>query len=134
MMIDCDDVALGRPPPHLGDEATVKLAALLPGAGFGPRVELLPNRARLGQFRESRAIPGPRGLFPCGDGAVVLDLIESAEHGLAGKVVEFLAAQIIVAPLHVADAKLSIAIGKQRPLQRWDVLEKELLLQILRAG
>ncbi len=94
----------------------------------------MPNRARLGQFREFRAIPGPRGFLPCGDGAVVLDFIQSAEHRLAGQVVEFLAAQIIVAPLHVADAELSIALGKQRPLQRRDVFEEELLLQVLRSG
>ena len=134
VVVDDDDVALGRAPPHLGDEAAVKLAALLPGASLGPSVELVPNRACLGQFREFRAIPGARGFLPCGDGAVVLDLFQSAEHRLAGQVVEFLTAQIIVAPLHVADAELSIAFGKQRSLQRRDVFEEELLLQILRSG
>src|ERR1700687_3400422 len=65
MMIDDDDVALGRAPPHLGDKAAVKLAAFLPGASLGPGVELVPNRARLGQFREFRAVPRPRGFLPC---------------------------------------------------------------------
>ena len=83
---------------------------------------------------EFGAVAGLRRFLPRGDGAVVLDLFQSAKHWLVGEVVEFLAAEIVVAPLHVADAQISISIRKQRPLQRGDVLKKKLLLQILRAG
>ncbi len=64
----------------------------------------------------------------------MLDLFQSAEHRLAGQIEKFLAAEIVVASLHVADAQLALCITEQRPLQRRDVLKEELLLQILRAG
>ncbi len=42
VMIDDDDVALGRAAPHLGNEATVELLTLRADAAIGARVELAP--------------------------------------------------------------------------------------------
>src|SRR5207302_10041774 len=60
---------------------------------------------------------------------VLLDLLQAVEHRLAGKVIKFLPAEIIVAPFHVADAQLA-----QMLLQERNVLEVELLLQVLGAS
>src|SRR5208283_4947307 len=118
MVIDDDDVAFGCAPPHFGDEAAVVFLAFLAEAGIGPGVELVPESAGFGKFREFGAITGLRRFLPRGDGAVVLDLLQSAEHGLIGEVEKLLAAKIVAASLHVADAQLAILSGKQRTLQR----------------
>ncbi len=57
------------------------------------------------------------------------DLFQPVQHWLVGEVVEFLAAKIIAAALHVADAQLA-----QMLLEERNVLEEELLLQRLGAG
>ena len=64
----------------------------------------------------------------------MLDLLQPTEHRLVGQVVELLAAQIVVAPFHVADAQFALAVRKKRLLEKWDILVEELFLQILRAG
>jgi hypothetical protein len=64
----------------------------------------------------------------------VLDLFQAAEHRLVGEIEKFFAAEIVVAPLHVADAQPAICVRKQRSLQSRDIFKVELLLQILRAG
>ena len=105
MMIDDDDVALHAAAAHFGDEAALELAAFLSDAGVGARIELVPERAGLGEFGKFRAVAGGGCLFPGGNRAILLDLLQAAEHGLIGEVVELLAAQIIVAAFHVADGK-----------------------------
>ena len=141
MMIDDNDVALHPSPAHFSDEAALPLAALLPDAGVGARIQLVPERAGLGKFGQFRAVAGRGRLLPRGDGAVLLDLLQPAEHRLVGKVVEFFAAQIIVAAFHVADGKPSVrtiaartCFSKQRLLQERNVLVEKLFLQILGAG
>src|ERR1700721_114630 len=134
MMIDYNDVALRGFATHLGDEAAVVFFALLAEASIGARIELVPERARLGQFGEFGAIAGLRRLLPCGNGAVVLDLFKPAEDGLVGEIDQLLAAKIIIASLHVADAQFAIAFREQRTLQRGNVFEKKLFLQIFCAS
>src|ERR1700685_1165865 len=133
MMVDDNNIALHRPAVHFRDEAFVPRAALLDDASVGARVDLMPERAGLGQFRQFGAVSGLRRLLPRGDGAIVLNLLQAAQHGLAGQVVELLAAQIVVAPLHVADIQAPLTVGKQRLLQKRNILVKELLLQVLSA-
>jgi hypothetical protein len=53
----------------------------------------VPEGAGLGQFGEFGAVAGLRRFLPGGDGAVVLDLFQSAEHGLVGEVEKLFAAQ-----------------------------------------
>ena len=103
MVVDDDDVAFHRAAAHLGDEAAIKLAALLPGAGVGTGIQFVPEKAGLGQLRELGSIPGAGILLPRRDGALLLDLVEPAQHRLIGQVIEFFPAEIIVASLHVAD-------------------------------
>ena len=122
VMIDDDDVALHRFAVHFGDEAAVPGAAFLTQAGIGAGVDLVPERAGFGKRRQLGAVSGLRHLLPGGDGAVVLDLFQSAEHGLVGEVVELLAAEIVVAPLHVTDFELAFAVGKERLFEKRDIL------------
>src|SRR5581483_10404715 len=82
MMIDDDDVALGRAAMHLGDEAAVELLALLADAGVGARVEFGPELIVFRQQRELGPVAGFRGPLPVGDHAKLLDLIEPAQDGL----------------------------------------------------
>src|SRR5271157_5532126 len=126
-MIDDDDVTLGRAAPHLGNEAAVVFFTLLAEAGIGPGIKFVPEGARLGQFREFGAIAGLGCLFPRGDGAIVLDLFEAAEHGLVGEINKLLAAEIIIAALHVTDAEFAISIRKKRTLQSRNIFKEKLL-------
>ena len=105
-MVDDDDVAFHRLTAHFRDEAALELAALLPRAGVGAGVKLVPKQAGFRQFGEFRAIPSRRVLLPSRNGAVLLNLIETAEHRLIGQVVQFLAAKIVVAAFHVADRQM----------------------------
>ena len=119
---------------HFGNEAAVKRTAFLAQAGFGAGVELGPQRARFGQRRQFSAIASLRCLLPGSYGAVLLNFLETAEHGLVSQVVEFFSAEIIAPPLHVADAQLAVAIWIERLLQERNVFVEKLLLQILGAG
>src|SRR5271154_329104 len=134
MMIDDDDIALGRAAPHLGDEAALVFFALLAETGVCASVELVPEGAGFGQFREFGAVAGLRRFFPGGDCSVVFDLFQSAERRLVSEVKEFLAAQIVVASLHVTEVQLAVSLGEQRSLQPGYIFEEKLLLQILRTG
>src|SRR4051794_16862381 len=104
-MVDDDDVALHRPPSHLGDKAPLPFTAFLPGTGIGARIELVPKQAGLRQFSEFGTVPGGGVFLPRCDSTVLLDLFQPAEHWLVRKVVELLPAEIVVPPLHVADGK-----------------------------
>ncbi len=105
MMVDDDDVAFGGATAHLGDEAAVVLRALLADATFGSRVELGPKLARFRQHAKFGAVAVLRFFLPVGNGAVLVDLVKTIQHGLVGELVQLFAAKIIVAPLHVADAQ-----------------------------
>src|SRR5581483_3881413 len=94
----------------------------------------MPQRARLWQRGQLGAVAAGGVFFPRGNRAVMFDFFEAAQNRLAGQVVELLAAQIIVAPFHVADAQPASAFWKERLLEKWHVLMKELLLQIFGAG
>src|SRR5208283_2915085 len=150
VMVDDDDVALGGAAPHLGNEAAFPLLAFLTEAGIGARVELVPKRARFGQFGQFGAVAGARCFFPCRNRAVVLDLLKSAQNGLIGEFVELLTAEIVVAAFHVADGKLAASTvlpsgvrnllllrsvcTKQRTLQKRHVFEEKLLLKVFCAS
>src|SRR6185312_16315885 len=105
MMVHDDDVALHRPTVHLGDKALVPRAALLTQTGVSASIELMPERARLGQRRQLRAVAAGCVFFPRRNCAVLLDLIQSVQHWLSGQVVKFFSTQIIVATLHVTHAE-----------------------------
>ena len=100
------------------------------------------TRARLSPeaTREFGAVAVLRFFLPVGDGAVLIDLVEPVQDRLVGELVQLLAAKIVVAPLHVADAKALAVPGSdcdrpaQQALQERNVLIEELLLQILGAG
>src|SRR5215469_6277654 len=134
VMVHDDDVALHRPPVHLGDEAFLERTAPLPQAGVGARIQLPPQGARLGQRCQLRPVASPSRLLPGGDRPVLLNRIEPIQHRLIRQVVELFPAQIVVTPLHVADVQLAFAMGKKRLLEGGDVLVEKLLLQILGAG
>ena len=128
-MIDDDDVALGGAAAHLGDEAALELLAVGADAAVGAGVELGPEMAVLGHISQLRAVAGLGRLLPVADDAEVVDLLQSVQHRLGGEVVKLLAAKIIAASLHVADAQLAQVL-----LQEGNILEEELLLQGLGSG
>ncbi len=82
-----------------------------------------------GSFLISAAIAGFGGLFPVANDLEIRDLFQAAQHRLLLGVVDLLAAGVVGAALHVGRAQLSHVL-----LQKGDVLEVELLLQILGAG
>src|ERR1039458_6069498 len=129
VMIDDDDVALGGAAAHLGDETAVKLLALRADAAVGARIQLGPQMAVLRQFGQLRAVAAFGGLLPVADDAELADLFQSVQQRLSGEVVELLAAEIIAAALHVADAQFAEMLAQKR-----NVFEEELLLQGLGAG
>ena len=133
-MVDDNDVALHRPAVHLGNETGLKRTAFLAEAGVRTRIQLVPESACLRQGREFGAVAGMRGLLPGSDRAVVLDFLEPGKHGLIGQVVQLLLAEIIVAPLHVADIQLALAVREEGLLEERNVFIEKLLLQILRSG
>src|SRR5262249_20292783 len=105
MMVHDDDVALQRAPPHLCDEATVKLGTLLPGARLSSCVELGPQRARLRQAGDLCAVAGRGCLLPVADRLELADLFQAIQDRLGRQVDQLLSAKIVVASLHVADAE-----------------------------
>ena len=128
-MIDDDDVAFLRPLMHGGDEAALELRTLLAGAQLAARVDLGPGGARFGQRLDLGAIAGLGGLLPLADDAEVGDFFQAVEDRLLLRIVDFLAAGVVAASLHVA--------GAQRPqvlFQERNVFEEKLLLQIFGAG
>ncbi len=130
MVVDDNDVALVRPLPHLGQEASLELRAALSGAKVPPRVQLRPRRAVLGQRDDLRPVPRLCRLLPLPDHLEIGDLLQAAQHRLPRGVVNLLAAGVIGAPLHVTDLQRL----RYQLLQQRNVLEIQLLLQVLGAG
>src|SRR5579883_1510317 len=108
MMVDDDDVALGGATSHLGYEAAVVLRTFLPCAAFGASVQLRPQLAGFGQDFEFGAIPSLRLFFPIRYRPILIDLIEPIENRLIREVIKFLAAEIVIAALHVTDTQRGI--------------------------
>src|SRR3981189_3083336 len=100
MMVHDDDVALHPSPAHLGDEASLPLAALLSDASICACIQLVPTHTGLGHLRQLGPVAGRSSLFPRRNCAILLNLFQPVEHRLIPEVVEFLAAQIIVSSLH----------------------------------
>src|SRR5690349_13173324 len=134
MMVDDDDVAFERASAHLGDEAAIKLRTFLACAGIRARIDLVPKSARFGQSRDLCAIAGLCMLLPFRNRPVLLNLRDFTKDRLILEIVEFLAAQIVVASLHVADAQLAFAVGEQHLFQEGNVLIEELFLEIFRSS
>ena len=119
---------------HFGDKAAFPRAAFCPVQVSERASSLCQSALASGNSSEFGAVAGLRHLLPGGDGAVLLDLFQSAEYRLVGEVVKLLPAEIVVAPLHVADVELAIAVGKKRLFEKRDILIEELFLQILGSG
>src|SRR4051812_18360535 len=128
VVIDDDDVRCRGALTHPRDEAVVVARALGTDAGFRRRGDLAPERQILGKVFEFGPIAGlgPRG--PLAD--------DRQEHVLRrravplAQLVQPVQADVVRAPLHVRRGERNV----QRLLQRWDVLEVDLFLEILRAG
>ena len=58
MMIDDDDVGFLRAVAHSRDEARIEVGTLLAQTSFGARIDVTPERKRLGQVRQFGAIAG----------------------------------------------------------------------------
>ena len=96
-------------------------------------VELGPELRAFGQVIELGAVAGGGGLLPGGDVVELLDLFEAGEQGGIAQRVELVAAEIVGAALHVADAEGSVLValfGIEDGFEEGDVFEVELLLQV----
>src|SRR6266404_2845259 len=92
---------------HARNEATLKLRALLSGTQLAARVDFSPRGAGLRQRLDFGAVAGFGDLFPFPDDAEIGDFLEPVENRLLLRVVDFLAAGVVAASLHVT--------GTQRP-------------------
>ena len=90
---------------HGGDEAALELRTLLSGAQLAARVDLGPGGASFGERLNLGAVAGFGGLLPLADDAEVGDFFQAVEDGLFFGVVNFLAAGVVAAALHVAGAQ-----------------------------
>ncbi len=130
VVVDDDDVALQRALVHERDEAALELLALLTAAKIAPRVQLGPGCTLLGQRLDLGAVAELGGLLPILNDLEIGELFEAGQDGLIVGVVDFLAAGVIAASLHQANLQRAI----EMLLQKRDVFEEELLLEILGAG
>ncbi len=107
VVVDDDDVARLRALVHGGDEAALELRTLLSGAQLAARVDLGPGGAGFGQRLDFAAVAGFGGLLPFANDAEVGDFFQAVEDGLLFGVVNFLAAGVVAAALHVTGAQRS---------------------------
>ncbi len=85
-----------------------------------------------GGFRERGELGAVAGLsdaLPLGNLAVLVDFVQTRQNRLVAESEELAAAEIVGAPLHVADAQLAEQSFKER-----DVAEEELVLESLSAS
>src|ERR1017187_719408 len=130
VMVDDDDIAFLRALVHQGQEAALKVGALLPGAHVAAGIELGPGGAVLGQLLDFGAVAELGGLLPLADDLEIGDLFQPGEYRLLIGVVNFLRAGVVIAALHVADLERP----RKMLLKERHVLKEELFLQILGAG
>ena len=130
VVIDDDDVAFLRALVHQRDEAALELGHFWPVHRSRARVDLGPGGAGFGQRLDLGAIADFGGLLPLADDLEIGDLFQAGEHRLLFGVVDLLPAGVVVAALHVADLERP----REVLLQKRNVLEEELFLQILGAG
>src|ERR1700733_14315037 len=121
MVIDDDDVALLRSLMHQRDEAAVKLSALLTSAKIRSSIDFGPGAGAFGKSLDFGAVAGLSGLLPLLDYLKIGDLFQAFEHGFFFGVVDFLAADVIRAALHVRDAQRAEVLFQER-----NVFEEEL--------
>ena len=129
MVVDDNDVALERALVHQRDKAAVELRALLAGAEVAAGIQLVPGGARLRQLFDFGAIAELGGLLPFTDDLKVGYFLESRKDGFVISIVDLLPAGVIAAAFHVADLQWPWEMF----LEKWNVLEEKLLLQVLGA-
>ena len=129
VVVDDDDVGLECAAAHLGDEAAAVVGTGCAEAGVAAGVELVPESAGLGQSRKFGAVAGFGGLFPLGDLAVLVDLFKAGKDRLVAQSNELVAAEVVGAAFHVADAEVA-----EQSLEKRNVAKIELVLQRLGAG
>src|SRR4051812_1800663 len=108
MVIDDDDVALISALVHQRQKASLELLALLTGTKIPPRVHLGPGRALLRQRLDLGAIPEFGGLLPLPNDLKIGDLLKTGQDRLLLRIIDFLAAGVIAAALHIADLQRPI--------------------------
>ena len=133
VVVDDDDVGFKGFAAHGDDEAVLPVRAGLAEAGFGARVELVPEWRVLGELVDLGAVAGRGGFFPGGDGVELRDVFEAGEDGAGAEGVELVLAEIVGAALHVADLERAVLFSEDG-FEKGDVLEVELLLEVFGAG
>ena len=129
VMVDDDDVARLRPLVHQRQEAALELFALLAGAKVAARVDFGPRGRRFGQLLDLRAVADFSGVLPGLDDLEIGHFFQTGEYRLVVGIVDLLPAGVVVAALHVTHTQGACEVL----LEKRNVFEKELLLQILGA-
>ena len=132
VVVDDDHVRLGRPLPHLRDEALLVGGALRADAVLRRRRDVVPERQVVGQVLDLGPVPGRGPAGPLGE------LAEDAAFGQrqqrAGRFrarrLEAVQAEVVAAPLHVRGAE----VDAERLPQVRQVLVEDLVLQVPGAG
>ena len=124
MVVHDDQVRLHGAASHLGDEAAAIIRTCAAQAGLRPRIELVPQGARLRQPRKLGAVAGFGRALPFRNLLVLVDLVQSRQNRLVAQRVELAAAKIVAAALHVADAQFA-----QQSLEKRHVAKEKLVLQ-----
>ena len=136
VMVDDDDVALHRPPPHFRDEAALQLAALLPRQASRAGIQFVPQLAGLGSSANSARSP-VCVFFPTPRARDIVRSppARSAPVARSGRKASCGTNNCCDLSCNKPKAEcLRRQPAKQRLLQKRNVFVEKLLLQILRAG
>jgi hypothetical protein len=115
---------------HQSDEASFELLTLLSSALIAAGIQFRPCCAAFRQRANFGAVAGFGRFLPGTNNLKIGDLLQSGQKRLFLCVVDLLTACIVGAAFHVSDTKRRLHI----PSQERDILIKQLLLQVLRAG
>ena len=129
VVVDDDEVGLEGFAAHFGDEAALPVGAGLAEAGLGAGVELVPEGGVFGELVDLGAVAGGGGALPVRDVMELGDFVEAVEQRGVAQGVELVAAEVVGAAFHVADAE-----GADEVFEEGNVLEEELFLEVFGAG
>src|SRR5256714_11204200 len=107
MMMEDDELRLGRALSHARDEARVEVRAFLAEAGLATRVYVTPEGEVFRQLHQLRAVAHLRLPGPVAHLVEVVHLVQAFEHGRILRALDALKASVIGAPLHVAGRELA---------------------------
>ncbi len=130
MVIHNDDVGFQGSLSDPRHKTTIEVRALLTRAGFPARIQVAPQQQLVRKLLQLRAISGFGLSRPIPDLGQILGIMPRKEVSLSIDLGQLFQTEVVTAAFHVTDRQLAT----QRLLQKRDVLEKKLFLQVFGAG